>query len=90
MLLILIISVSVNNVWIPCKFVLTTLVIDGYDNEKGGGFRRPLAKSDSITYIRKLSREARRYGMSIGLKNSADILKSVDDDVHFAGNTNSF
>ncbi|KAE9979414.1 hypothetical protein BLS_009835 [Venturia inaequalis] len=60
--------------------------IDVYDNEKGGGFRRPLTKSDSITYVRKLAREAKRYGMSIGLKNSGDILKSVQDDIHFAVN----
>lgn len=59
---------------------------DVYDNEKGGGFRRPLTKSDSITYVRKLAREAKRYGMSIGLKNSGDILKSVQDDIHFAVN----
>jgi Glycoside-hydrolase family GH114 len=65
---------------------ILTPVTDGYDNEKGGGFRRPLTKSDAITYIRKLSREAKRYGMSTGLKNSADILKSVRDDVHFAVN----
>lgn len=59
---------------------------DVYDNEKGGGFPRPLTKRDSITYVRKLAREARRYGMAIGLKNSGDILKSVQDHIQFAVN----
>lgn len=57
-----------------------------YDNEKGGGFRRPLTKRDSIIYVRKLAREARRYGLSIGLKNSGDILKAVQDNIQFAVN----
>jgi hypothetical protein len=60
--------------------------IDGYDNERGGGFRRPLSKADAITYVRKLSREAKRYGMSTGLKNAADVIKSLHDDIHFAVN----
>jgi hypothetical protein len=60
--------------------------IDGYDNEKGGGFRRPLTKSDAIAYVRKIAREAKRYGMSTGLKNSASILKAVQNEVAFAVN----
>lgn len=66
--------------------VKLTYAVDVYDNEKGGGFRRPLTKFDSIIYFRKLAREAKRYGMSIGLKNSADILESVAGDIQFAVN----
>jgi hypothetical protein len=59
---------------------------DGYDNEKGGGFARPLSKRDAITYVRKLAREAANYGMSIGLKNAQGVLRQLENDVHFAVN----
>lgn len=59
---------------------------DGYDNEKGGGFKKPLTKKDTIAYVRKISREAARYGMSTGLKNAQGILKQVEADIHFAVN----
>lgn len=60
--------------------------IDGYDNEKGSGFKKPLTKSDAVTFVRKLSLEARRYGMSTGLKNSAAIIRSVDNYISFVVN----
>ncbi|KAF2403538.1 hypothetical protein EJ06DRAFT_282217 [Trichodelitschia bisporula] len=60
--------------------------MDGYDNEKGGGFTRQLSKLDAIVYLRKLAREARRYNMAIGLKNAQAILKQVDNEIQFAVN----
>ncbi|KAF2435991.1 hypothetical protein EJ08DRAFT_579178, partial [Tothia fuscella] len=60
--------------------------VDGYDNEKGGGFKPPLSRRDAVTYVRKLAREAAAHGMSTGLKNAAGILRSIEDDIHFAVN----
>jgi hypothetical protein len=39
-----------------------------------------------VTFVRKLALEAKRYGMSTGLKNSAAIIRSVDDYIQFAVN----
>jgi len=60
--------------------------VDGYENERGGGFNPPLTKGDSIKYVRRLSRYARRHGMSMGLKNALEILPNVERDVAFAVN----
>jgi hypothetical protein len=45
-----------------------------------------LTKEDTVTYIKKLSRETRGRGMAMGLKNAEAVLYSVDDDVDFAVN----
>jgi hypothetical protein len=45
-----------------------------------------LTKDDSIEYLQKLAAEARKFGMSIGLKNAMDILSDVKDIVQFAVN----
>jgi hypothetical protein len=60
--------------------------VDGYSNEKGGGFVKPLTQRDTIRYVKKLSREARRYRMSMGLKNAEEVIQRVTRDVHFAVN----
>jgi len=60
--------------------------VDGFDNENGGGFTPPLTKNDTIVFMRKLSRYARLYGMSTGLKNAMDTLPYLDKYVEFAVN----
>jgi hypothetical protein len=59
---------------------------DGFDNENGGGFKPPLTKNDTIAFMRKISRYARLYGMSTGLKNALDTLPYLDRYVEFAVN----
>ena len=59
---------------------------DGFDNENGGGFKPPLTKNDTIAFVRKISRFARLYGMSTGLKNALDTLPYLERYVEFAVN----
>jgi hypothetical protein len=59
---------------------------DGFDNENGGGFKPPLTKNDTIAFVRRISRYARLYGMSTGLKNALDTLPYLDRYVEFAVN----
>jgi hypothetical protein len=66
--------------------VSVTHSTDGYSNEKGGGFARPLRQRDTIRHVKKLSREARRHKMSMGLKNAEEVIPRVTRDVHFAVN----
>jgi endo-alpha-1,4-polygalactosaminidase (GH114 family) len=52
------------------------------DNKNGLG----LTKADSIDYIKFLAREAHKYGLGIGLKNSGEIISNVLDVVDFQVN----
>lgn len=54
--------------------------VDGYDNRSG--FR--LTRGDQLTYNRMLADLAHRRGMSIGLKNSADLVADLVRDFDFA------
>ncbi|KPM45279.1 hypothetical protein AK830_g1273 [Neonectria ditissima] len=54
--------------------------VDGYGNDTG--FK--LKKADSVNYLKFLAKTAASYGMSIGLKNSAEIVGSVVDFIDFA------
>lgn len=47
--------------------------VDGYDNDNGLG----LTKNDAIKYLQFLSQESHSRNLSIGLKNSGDIVDSV-------------
>lgn len=54
------------------------------DFNRGGGFQ--LTKDDSVLFLKKMAAEAKRYGMSVGLKNAEDILPNVTDIIQFAVN----
>lgn len=54
------------------------------DFNRGGGFQ--LTKDDSVAFLKKMAAEAKRYGMSVGLKNAEDILPNVTDIIQFAVN----
>ncbi|CAH0037927.1 unnamed protein product [Clonostachys solani] len=56
--------------------------VDGYSHKNGFG----LTKADSIDFIKFLSYEARRHGMSIGLKNAGEIISDVINVVDFQVN----
>jgi len=56
------------------------------DLDRGGGFTPKLTADDSVVFVKKLAAEARRYGMSIGLKNAENILPNVTDVIQFAVN----
>ncbi|KAM0326321.1 hypothetical protein ACHAQA_006921 [Verticillium albo-atrum] len=56
--------------------------VDGYSNNNGIG----LKKADSIDFVKFLSREARKYGLSIGLKNAGEIIPDVINVVDFQVN----
>lgn len=58
------------------------------DFQRGGGFG--LTKEDSVAFLTKMAAEARRYGMSIGLKNAEDILPNVTSIIQFAVNEVTF
>ncbi|KXJ86097.1 endo alpha-1,4 polygalactosaminidase precursor [Microdochium bolleyi] len=60
--------------------------MDGYANQKGGGFTPPLTEQDSIDLVRLMSAHAASLGMSIGLKNALSIIPRVVDAVQFAVN----
>lgn len=60
--------------------------MDGYSNERGGGFMNRLTQRDAITYTKRLAREAQKYGMATGLKNAEEIISRVREDVQFAVN----
>lgn len=53
--------------------------LDGYGNDTGMN----LSKADSINYIKFLAKTAAAYNMSIGLKNSAEIVAQVLGSVDF-------
>jgi hypothetical protein len=57
-----------------------------HDSGRGGGFGVPITADDAIAYIKKLAAEAHTYNMSMGLKNSEEILLSVLPDINFAVN----
>jgi hypothetical protein len=59
------------------------VALDGF-NSGGGGFN--LTSDEAIAYMKRLSAEAKRWGMSTGLKNAQEILEDVIDDVAFAVN----
>ncbi|KAI6794611.1 hypothetical protein KC361_g5461 [Hortaea werneckii] len=54
--------------------------IDGYNNDNG----LDLEAYDSIKFIRFLSQQAQANGLSIGLKNAAEIVSDIESDVHFS------
>lgn len=56
--------------------------IDGYQNDNG----LDLTSDDSIDFVTFLVRKARQYNLSIGLKNSPDIIPDVLSLVQFAVN----
>lgn len=56
------------------------------DFDRGGGFTPKLTANDSVVFLRKMAAEAKRYGMSIGLKNAETILPNVTDIIQFAVN----
>ncbi|KAF2474914.1 uncharacterized protein BDR25DRAFT_214372 [Lindgomyces ingoldianus] len=60
--------------------------IDVYSNLNGGGVKPPITERDAIRYLRQLSSFSHRLGMSIGLKNSLEILPFVTNNVEFAVN----
>jgi len=47
----------------------------------GGGIN--ITRRDAIRYTRKLAAEAKRHGMSMGLKNAAELLRYVIRDMAF-------
>ncbi|CCE41068.1 uncharacterized protein CPAR2_300570 [Candida parapsilosis] len=54
--------------------------IDGYAHKTGLKW----SKQDSIAYVRKLSKYAKKHGLAIGLKNGGDIIKQVLSYVDFS------
>ena len=54
--------------------------VDGFDNDTGFG----ITKSQSIQYLKNLAREAQARGLSIGLKNSAEIASQLSSTMNFA------
>ncbi|KAF1996707.1 carbohydrate-binding module family 1 protein [Amniculicola lignicola CBS 123094] len=56
--------------------------IDGYQNDNG----LSLKTTDAIDYMRWMSQIASSYNLSLGLKNSLDILDDVADIIDFAVN----
>jgi hypothetical protein len=57
---------------------------DGYSNAVKGKMQG--TEAAAIAYMKKLSDEAARYGMSTGLKNAQAIILSVIDYIEFAVN----
>jgi hypothetical protein len=57
--------------------------VDAFSNSAG---IRGLSQTDSVIFIQKLAAEARRYGLSTGLKNTEQILSAVQNDIQFAIN----
>ncbi|KAH7069368.1 glycoside hydrolase superfamily [Paraphoma chrysanthemicola] len=55
---------------------------DGYQNDNGLNLRN----TDAIDYMRWMQREAAKYGMKIGLKNSLDIVNDLAPIMDFAVN----
>jgi hypothetical protein len=60
------------------------LISDGYSNEVQGKMQG--TEAAAIAYMKKLSNEAARYGMSTGLKNAQAIIPGVIDYIKFAVN----
>ncbi|KAI5958128.1 hypothetical protein CANMA_004282 [Candida margitis] len=54
--------------------------IDGYEHKTG--FK--LTKADSVQYVKKLSKLAKKQNLAIGLKNGGDIVKKVLSSVDFS------
>ena len=57
-----------------------------HESRRGGGFLRKLTKPDTVAYVKTLSDEAAKYGMSMGLKNAEELLDQVQPYIHFAVN----
>ncbi|KAF2831130.1 hypothetical protein CC86DRAFT_341736 [Ophiobolus disseminans] len=55
---------------------------DGYQNDNGLNLRN----TDAIEYMRWMQKEAAKYGMKIGLKNSLDIVNDLAPIMDFAVN----
>lgn len=58
--------------------------MDGYSNDNAGGLG--LSQEDSVEFLRALTETAQGLGLSVGIKNSLDIVDSVSDFVDFAVN----
>ncbi|KAL5339247.1 glycoside hydrolase superfamily [Aspergillus crustosus] len=56
--------------------------VDGYDNDNG----LDLTEADSVDYLNWLSGEARRRGLSIGLKNAGAIIERVIGGMQYSVN----
>ncbi|KAJ5922451.1 hypothetical protein N7516_010154 [Penicillium verrucosum] len=56
--------------------------IDGYDNENG----LDLTKAQAINYVNWLASQSHSRGLSVGLKNGADIIDSVIDNMQWCVN----
>lgn len=56
--------------------------VDGYLVNNGVG----LTKQDSIDFVKFLAGEAKKYNMSIGLKNAGEIIQDVIDVMDFSVN----
>jgi hypothetical protein len=50
------------------------------------GLRPTLTKRDTVSYFKRLAREAASKNLSIGLKNAQTMLTDVSDDIQFAVN----
>lgn len=53
--------------------------VDGYENKNGLG----LKKGDAVGYVLWLAAEGHKRGLAVGLKNGADIVAKVVDEVEF-------
>ncbi|KAK9479960.1 glycoside hydrolase superfamily, partial [Lipomyces japonicus] len=56
--------------------------IDGYDNDNGFN----LSKNNAINFVQFLANESHARNLSLGLKNAADIILNVIDDVQWSVN----
>jgi len=56
--------------------------MDGYSNANGFG----LTTTDSTNFLKRMAAEAKKYGMSTGLKNALEILPAVLGDIQYAVN----
>jgi hypothetical protein len=74
----------VSAIYEPILAASINVSADGYSNDNAGGLG--LTTSDAVTYIKKLSNEAAKYGMSTGLKNAQEILPQANQYVEFAVN----
>lgn len=54
--------------------------VDGFDNDTGFN----LSRIDSINYLKNLASEAKARGLTIGLKNSAEIASNLSSTMNFA------
>ena len=56
--------------------------VDGWANDSGF----PIARADSLRYVRWLTRVAHRHGLAVGLKNALGLVRALADHVQWALN----